>query len=51
MNDAFEERRAKIYAAKEELKTAGTIHRRDLIKHIRRLESEIRKDNHYHKRG
>lgn len=32
----------KIRAAKEELKTAGVIHRKDLSKHIRRMEKELR---------
>ena len=32
---------AKIAAAKEELEQAGTIHRRDLTKHIRRMEREL----------
>ena len=37
-----EELVAKIAAAKEELEQAGTIHRRDLTKHIRRMERELR---------
>ena len=32
----------KIIAAKAELKKAGPIHRRDLTKHIRRMERELR---------
>lgn len=32
----------KIAAAKEELKTAGKIHSRDLRKHIHRMEKELR---------
>lgn len=32
----------KINAAKEELKTAGPIHRKDLQKYIRRLEKDLR---------
>ena len=31
----------KIKAAKQEAKTAGKIHRRDLYKHIKRLEKEL----------
>ena len=33
----------KIARAKEELKTAGKIHRRDLQKHIHRLEIELKR--------
>lgn len=36
-----EEQKARIYAAKQELKTAGPIHRRDLLKHIHRMEKEL----------
>lgn len=32
----------KIRQAKADLKTAGVIHRRDLQKHIRRMERELR---------
>ena len=32
---------ARIAAAKEELEQAGSIHRRDLTKHIRRMEREL----------
>lgn len=39
----------KINKAKEELKTAGVIHKRDLQKHIRRLERELREYDNYHK--
>lgn len=38
----------KIRAAKEELKTAGTIHRKDLQKHIRRMQKELRIYDEYH---
>lgn len=31
----------KIKAANEQLKTAGVIHRRDLVKHIERMEKEL----------
>ena len=44
-----EEMMAKIKAAKEELKTAGVIHQRDLLKHIRRMEREIRDYDRYHR--
>lgn len=33
---------ARIDAAKEDLEQAGTIHRRDLTKYIRRMERELR---------
>ena len=36
-----EEQKARIRAAKEELKTAGPHHRRDLLKHIHRMEKEL----------
>ena len=36
-----EEQKASIYAAKQELKTAGPHHRRDLLKHIHRMEKEL----------
>lgn len=38
----------KLTAAKQELKSAGPIHRRDLRKHIRRLEKELRTYDFYH---
>ena len=41
MPDAFPEHKARIYAAKQELKTAGPHHRRDLLKHIHRMEKEL----------
>lgn len=37
----------KINQAKEELKTAGAIHSRDLRKHIRRMETQIRRYDRY----
>ena len=37
-----EELSQKIDAAKREMEHAGPIHRRDLAKHIRRLEKELR---------
>lgn len=36
-----EQQKARIYAAKEELKTAGPRHRRDLLKHIHRMQKEL----------
>lgn len=33
---------AAIRAAKEQLKTAGPCHRRDLQKHIRRMQKELK---------
>lgn len=42
MADAFTEHKQKIKAAKEELKTAGTIHARDLRRQIHRMEKELR---------
>ena len=42
MPDAFIEHKQKIKAAKEELKTAGTIHARDLRRQIHRMEKELR---------
>lgn len=40
---------AKIQSAKKELKTAGTIHKRDLTKHIHRMEKELWMYDRYHK--
>ena len=40
---------AKIRAAKAELKTAGPIHRKDLIRYIRRMEKELRIYDSYHR--
>ena len=36
-----DEQKSRIYAAKQELKTAGPHHRRDLLKHIHRMEKEL----------
>jgi hypothetical protein len=33
--------KSKIRVAKEELKTAGPHHRRDLLKHIHRMQKEL----------
>lgn len=38
----------KIEAAKAERRTAGPIHRRDLTKHIRRMEREVRDWDRFH---
>lgn len=39
----------KIRKAKEELKTAGPVHRKDLQRYIRRLEKELRIFDYYHR--
>ena len=36
-----DQQKSRIYAAKQELKTAGPHHRRDLLKHIHRMEKEL----------
>ena len=36
-----DQQKARIYAAKQELKTAGPHHRRDLMKHIHRMQKEL----------
>lgn len=36
-----DEYKARIIAAKAELKTAGPCHRRDLLKHIHRMQKEL----------
>jgi hypothetical protein len=36
-----EQHKAAIRAAKEQLKTAGPHHRRDLLKHIHRMQKEL----------
>nr|DAR32257.1 MAG TPA: hypothetical protein [Caudoviricetes sp.] len=41
----------KIRQAKVDLKTAGVIHRRDLQKHIRRIECELRDYDRFHARA
>lgn len=46
-----EEYVAKLNAARQELETAGTFHRRDLTKHIRRMERELRDYDRFHKGG
>ena len=44
-----EEHVARIRAAKDELKTAGAIHKKDLQRYIRRLEKELRIYDNYHR--
>lgn len=46
-----EEYVAKLNAARNELETAGIFHRRDLTKHIRRMERELRDYDRFHKGG
>jgi hypothetical protein len=46
-----EEYVAKLNAARQELKTAEIFHRRDLTKHIRRMERELRDYDRFHKGG
>ena len=46
-----EEYVAKLNAARQELQTAGPIHRHDLIKHIRRMERELRDYDRFHEGG
>lgn len=36
-----DQQKARIYAAKQELKTAGPHHRRDLLKYIHRMQKEL----------
>jgi hypothetical protein len=40
-----------IIIAEEQLPKAGKIHRRDLIKHIHRMEKELRTYDYYRSRG
>lgn len=42
MADSFYEHKQRIKAAKEELRTAGPIHARDLRRQISRMEKELR---------
>ena len=39
----------KIAWKKEEARKAGPIHRRDLLKHIRRMERELRDYDRFHR--
>lgn len=43
-----EELTQKIAAAKDEMQRSGPIHRRDLYKHIHRMEKELRIYDFYH---
>lgn len=49
MDERREEWKAKIRAAKTELKTAGAYHRHDLLKHIHRMQKELKIYDYYHK--
>lgn len=50
MADAMREAYVKkLNAARNELKTAGPIHRKDLTRHIRRMERELRDYDRFHK--
>lgn len=40
---------AKIKAARAELPTAGKYHKRDLLKHIHRMQRELRDYDRFHK--
>lgn len=46
-----EEYVAKLNAARQEVETAGIFHRRDLTKHIRRMEKELRDYDRFHEGG
>ena len=41
MDKALEDYTAKLTAACAELKTAGPIHRRDILRHIKRMKTDI----------
>ena len=49
MSDAREQFVQELEAAKAEIKTAGPIHRRDLRKHIRDMEHELRDYDRFQK--
>lgn len=51
MPDAFAEHKARIYAAKAELLTAGPIHAKDLRRQIHRMEKELRTYIRYQKQA
>lgn len=51
MDEKRREYKAKIQEAKEQLKTAGVIHARDLTRQIHRMEKELRIYDYYHNRG
>lgn len=42
---------AKINAARQQLKTAGSIHRKDLTRHIKRMERELYDYDRFHRGG
>lgn len=46
-----DQHKAAIRAAKEELKTAGLHHRRDLLKHIHRMQKELLIYDRYQQSG
>lgn len=43
------EMEAKIRRTREEIRTAGPVHRRDLGKHLRRLEAQLKQYDRYRK--
>ena len=51
MPDARQNHLSAIRAAKEELKTAGPHHRRDLMKHIHRMQKELKIYDALHRRA
>lgn len=48
MDKALEDYRSKLTAACAELKTAGPIHRRDLLRQIKRMKTDIAVYKRYH---
>lgn len=50
MPDPREDWKQKIRSAKAELLTAGPCHRRDLEKHIRRMEKDLKIYDHYRRK-
>lgn len=49
MKDDVKMLKLKIKAAKEELKTAGPIHKRDLKKYISRMEALLKSYERFHR--
>ena len=53
--EAYEMQKAelisKIESRREEIKTAGAIHRRDLIKNLRHLQKELQDYERFHNGG
>ena len=49
MSDARERHIAKMEEVKQEIRNAGVIHRKDLQRHLRRLERELRDYDKYRK--